>query len=229
MVAVGLPGAHDRGVEVDRLKTVEAIAGARARHGVVGGHRVHQAPHHPHHGNRAVAHGQHLADAAGFKPTGHQEGIAAGVKQPGEGVVVGEEDSKTARVAASHLPKGRFQGPIARTQDHKLAVGVGEHPIRHLEQQIHPLLIHQPAHHPHQVGAGIHREAKPLLEGLFVGSPGSQVFDAERGRQAGIGLRVPIGRINAIDDAAQFPAHKIEQAVQMLAVLGGQDLLGVGG
>ena len=104
-MAVGLPGAHQGGVEVDRFIPIEAEAVALLDGGHIGGHGVHQSADAAHHRDGAVTHREQLADAAGLKARRHQEGITAGIDQPGEIVVVGEEGGKAAAVLARHLPQ----------------------------------------------------------------------------------------------------------------------------
>ena len=133
-MAEGFPGAHDRCVEVHWLVAVEAETRAGVGAGIVGRHGVHQPAHLAHHRDRAVAHRQQLADAAGLEAAGHQEGIRAAVDQAGEGIVVGEEHREAAGVAGRHLPEARFVAAITRAEHHELAVGVGQHPIGHLQQ-----------------------------------------------------------------------------------------------
>ena len=116
-------------------------------------------------------------------------------------------------MAGGHLPEARFDVAIAGAEHHKLAVGIGQHPVSHLEQQVHPLLVHEPAHQAHQVGIGVNGEAHPFLQGPFAHRLAGQVIGGEIGRQAGIAHRVPIVLVDAVEDAAQLTANKIEQAV----------------
>ena len=70
-------------------------------------------------------------------------------------------------MAGSHLPQTRFDVAVAGAKHHKLAIGIGQHPVGHLKQQVHPLLVHKPTHHSHQVGLGVNGEAHPFLQGLL--------------------------------------------------------------
>ena len=202
LVAEGLPGPHDRGIEIEGVVAVEAEARAAVVGGVMGRHRVHQAADPTHHRNRAVAHGQQLADAAGLKAARHQEGIAAGIDQARQGVVIGEKHREATRIAGGHLPQARFDIAIAGAKHHKLAVGIGQHPLSHLEQQVHPLLVNEPAHQAHQVGAWVNSEPHPFLQGPLANRLAGEVIGGEISRQAGIAHRIPIVLVDTVENAA---------------------------
>ena len=103
-MAIGLPGPHQRGVEVNGLITVKAEARSFLAGGVMGMDGIHQPPHVAHNGNGAVAHGIHLADATGLKAAGHQEGVTASIHQPGQFVAVDQVHRKTPRKPAGCFP-----------------------------------------------------------------------------------------------------------------------------
>ena len=132
-------------------------------------------------------------------------------------------------MAGRHLPQAALIGPVARAQHHNLAVGVGKHPIGHLQQQVHPLLIHQTAHHAHQVSARIHREPEALLQGLFIDSPRRQIRRAEISRKSRICGWIPVVGVNAVENATQLAADVVQQPLKLFAVLGRADFLGIGG
>ncbi|CAI8393848.1 MAG: Uncharacterised protein [Synechococcus sp. MIT S9220] len=98
-MAEGLPGPNQSGIEIHRFKPVKAESRSGLLPGIVGRHRIHQPADLAHHRHAAVAHRIELANAAGFKAAGHQEGIASCIDQTRESVVVGKEDSNTPWVA----------------------------------------------------------------------------------------------------------------------------------
>jgi hypothetical protein len=80
-MAEGFPRAHEGGEEVHRIETIEAEASAALLGWIMRWHRIDQTTYLSHHRHASVAHGQQLTDATGFKPTGHQEGVTAGINQ----------------------------------------------------------------------------------------------------------------------------------------------------
>jgi hypothetical protein len=81
LMAEGFPGAHEGGVEVHGIETIEAEASAALLGWIVRWNRIHKTTHLSHYGHASVAHGEQLTDATGLKPTGHQEGVTSGVNQ----------------------------------------------------------------------------------------------------------------------------------------------------
>ena len=228
-MAVGLPSTHQGCVEVDWLETVEAKSSAAIRIWVVGGNGVDQTTHFPHHRHGAITHRIQLTNAAGLEATRHQERIAAGVDQTREIIVVGQKNSAFTRIAGGQLPKAGFKATIARSQHHDLRVGVGEQAVGDLQKEINTFLIHQTGHHPEQECVIAHLQPHSLLKHLFANRLAGEVCGAVVRGERLIGGGIPRLEINAVQNAAQFARHKIEQAIEIFTVFSGADLLGVGG
>ena len=68
-------------------------------------HRVRQAARLPHHRERAVAHANHLREAARLKHAGNQHHVAARVDQVAEGLVEGEGEARAVMVLVRELAR----------------------------------------------------------------------------------------------------------------------------
>ena len=108
-----------------------------------------------------------------------------------------------------------------------MRIGVREQAVGDLQKEVDTFLVHQAGHHPEQERVVAHLQAHPLLKHLFANRLTGEVCGAVVRRKGLIGGGIPSLEINAIQDAAQFARHKIEQPVETFAVFGGADLLGV--
>ncbi len=98
-----LGGPHQGSVKghgIVRLEG-EAVALTGGRIKVLDG--VGQAAGRAYHGHTAVAHGDHLPQAAGFKARGHEEHVRPGVDALGQGSVESQEDSHLVRMTAGQV------------------------------------------------------------------------------------------------------------------------------
>ena len=102
--------------------------------------------------------------------------------------------------------------------------------LQRLEQHVHALLPGQPADHDEQrAPITAHPGIEPELgrqRGAVGFAPG-QTIRADRRRDCRLGLRVPLGGVDPVDDPLHGAAPRADQAVQAHAEFGVTDLAGI--
>ena len=211
-----------------RVVVKEREAVARVVVVVIAQHRIAQAAGFAHDGHAAIAQGDHLRQAAGLKLRGHQEHIRAGIDAVRQLVIHLEARGHAARILLLRPAEQVDIAAFAHAQYHQLYVFF--HDLAdHMIHQIQALLRGQAAHHADDGHAGIKRQAQTLLQGgLALGAAG-QILGAVRGGDQGIGCRIILLHVNAVEHARERIAPCAQQAVQAFAVIGGLDFLGVAG
>ena len=194
----------------------------------VGDDGVLEAAGLPDHGDGAVAHGDHLAQAAGLGQGGHEEDVGAAVDGGGEGGGVLEPGGKAAGVLGLGLAEGLLKVPLAGAQHHHLDVHAHD-VVDGVGHQLEALVLDQPGHAGDDGHVGVLPEAHRLLEGPLAGGLAAQVVGVEGGGQAGAVGGVIEGGVQAVEDAPHLPAVVGHHALQAVGVEGVLELAGVGG
>ena len=98
------------------------------------------------------------------------------------------------------------------------------------QQEIDPLLLHEPRHDRDQrtTGRAEVGQPHPLQRGLPADGLAGQVRPGVRGGKAGVGGRIPDRGVDAVEDADQRVAAGLELVLDAHAFGLGQDLPGVG-
>ena len=195
---------------------------------VVGQHRIPQAAGLPGDGQGAVAQGDHLAQAAGLEHGGHQEHIRGGIDPVGQGAVHLKAGGQLAGVLPLR-PAEQIHIPVlAHAQHHHLSAGV-HNGIQHPVHQVQALLPRQPGNHGNEGRFCVFGQVQLPLQRQLVLHLQLHRFGGVVALDHGIGSRVVFLGIDAVQDAHQIPRPGPQQPVQLFAVIGGLDLLGVGG
>ena len=160
----GLPDILLVPVEVQRpLQHVQHVMGVVVQEGeavavpgvlVIGKHCVLKAAGLPDHRDGAIAHGQHLAEAAGLKAGGHQEDVRPRVHPVRQGAIHHKAGGHTARVVVLCPAEQVHIAGFPQAQHHELQVLL--HDVRdHIVHQVQALLVAKPGDHGH------HRHLRP--------------------------------------------------------------------
>ena len=122
--AVELQGAGDGAEEVDGVVSAEdeADAGVGGWIDILDG--VGEAAGGADDGDAAVAHGDELAEAAGFVAGGHEKDVAAGVDLAGQRVVEADGGGYVVGVGESQFAEGFLIARLADAEDNELGAAV---------------------------------------------------------------------------------------------------------
>ena len=207
----------------------EGKAPAGALELVVGGDGVLQAAGLPHYGDSAVAHSDHLAQAAGLADRGHEEQVRAGVNGGGQRRGIGDLGGKAAGILDLRLTEGGLILPVSGAQDHHLHIH-GHDLVEGISDQGESLVAHQAGDAGDDGHVGVLLQAHGPLEGqLALGLPLHQGAGAEVGGQPGGGGGVIELGIDAVEDALELSALLVDDPGQAVGIEGQTQLLGVGG
>ena len=149
------------GVEIQ-----EAETGTLAGVAVVGLNAVGKSAGLPHDGHGAVAHGDHLAQAARLKARGHEENVRSGVHPAGKRLGKADLGAEPAGVPGLQRAVVVLIRPVARAEHGDLRAG--EHFLRHGVEKIEALLLRQTADAHAKGDFTIDGEAELLLQRLLV-------------------------------------------------------------
>ena len=119
--------------------------------------------------------------------------------------------------------RGLLVSPIARSQHDDLDVLLRQ-PVEGLEKNVHPLLLHQPAHHGKDRHLGAGRKPAPPLERSLAGRLSFERADRVSGGDVGVGLRRPFIGIDPIENAAKDGGAMAQDAFKTPAVFRSLDL-----
>ncbi len=233
VVPVGVDGGraaqrHPQGLGRDGAELDAGRGPARERH-LVGVHdRVGQPAHPRHHGHGAVAQRAELRQSAGLEARRHQQRVAAGLDEVGQGLVVADADADPPRVLGRGGPERVLHPPLARAEQHELRLDV-EQGWNRGEEEVEPFLVRQPADDAEQETVGHRLNPERVLQGPLVGASSGQRPGPVGMRQQGVGGGVPHRLVDAVADAGEVMGAGPQQAVEAHAVLGRQDLGRVGG
>ena len=106
-------------------------------------------------GMRAVAQGAKLRQAAGFEARGHQQGVATGLDQVGERLIVADDAADPAEMGRGRGGEGVFQRRVRRTRAWQAACRSATTRVEPVQQQVQALLRGQAADDADQQRIGI--------------------------------------------------------------------------
>ena len=221
-------GAADGVQHVVCVVVEEGEAVAVIRELVVGEHGVAQAAGLAHDRYGAVAHGDHLGEAAGLELAGHEEHVRAGVDAVRQLVIHRKARGDAARILALRPGEEVRVLGLAHAQHDELDAGGHEFADDALDE-VEALLVGQAGDDAHDGDQGIHGEAQLLLEFLLAVLLAAEVVGIVLRVDHRVLLRRVLVDVDAVEDAGQLVAAGAQQAVQTLAVEGGLDLVGVAG
>ena len=207
---------------------VEHDARALARAGVEVPNRIREPPGAPHDGHRSVTQAVHLVEAAGLVSRGHQEGVAAGLDPVGEFLVLALAKRDAARMGRSQSRKELLALAVAAAQHREGEVSPRYRFRQCLEQQVDPLLPGQAGDDADQRPAGTRVEAEALAQRLAHLRLARQVARRVMPGQVAVGRRIPLPRVDAVEDADDGVPARAQHPVETHALLGRADFPGVG-
>jgi hypothetical protein len=175
---------------------------------------------------RAVALGVHLHQPARLEARRDDDEIGSREHAVNDRLARRRKESDLTFVALRELAQRRLRllVPVARDRHGEIS---REDLRQRRQQHIDALLVDEAPHEDEQrpLAGDVEAELgqqRPLAAG-FVG----HVFDIVAGRQRHIGRRVPHAGVDAVDDAAERALPVTQHAIELRAVLGGDDLLRV--
>ena len=196
---------------------------------VHGGHGVLQTAGGVDHRHGAVAHGVHLAEAAGFTLGGHKVDVTAGINPGGQAQIEGNLGSYPVRELLSKLFEELLKASLAGAQNQQLGIFLPHKLPGDVAQQIQSLVTHQTGDHDHEGHIRGLGQTHFLLEGCLAGGlPFPEGVGVVVGRERRIGLRVEGVHIDAVGNAGELPGGRSQDAVQPMGVVGIHQLLGIG-
>ena len=220
------------------LQSVQEVVGVVALEGkaqaafalfVHGRHGVLQTAGGVNHRHGAVAHGVHLAQAAGFTLGGHEVDVAAGINPGGKPQIEGNLGSYPVGELLGKLLEELLKASLAGAQNQQLGVFLPHKLPGDVAQQIQSLVAHQPGDHDHEGHIRRLGQTHFLLEGCLAGGlsfpEGVGVVVSWQSR---VGLRVEGVHIDAVGDTGELPGCGSQDAVQPMGIVGIHQLLGVG-
>ena len=167
-------------------------------------------------GHRAVAHGHHLAEAAGLEAGGHQIHICAGKHLAGHllGVVAGK----------AQLPRPLLPGPVEEVDVLLLALAENDELDAHLHElgqdlpdEFDALLLHQPRYRAQQRPGRLLRQAEFLLDGRLAFCLAGAALHGKVVGNARINGGVIVGHIDAVENAVGLALHHVHDLFQPVA------------
>ena len=209
------------GVDVGESKAIGVL-------GAVGTHGIPQAAGLPDYGQGAVAHGDHLRQAAGLGDAGHEEEVRAAIDGGGEGARVEDVGRETAGILGLRVAEGLLKIPVAGAQDHHLHIH-GHDVMDGRGHQLKALVLDQTGDAGDDGDIGVLPQADGLLEGGLTGSLAGEVVRGEVSGQAVIVGGIIQRGVDAVQDTAQLVAVVGNDALQTVGVEGILELAGIGG
>ena len=207
-----------------RVVVEEGEAVARVRELVVGEHGVAQAARLAHDRHGAVAHGDHLGEAARLELAGHEEHVAAGVDAVRQLVVHREARGQPARILA--LRPGEQVGVLRLAHAQHDQLDARAHQLADdALHQVEALLVGQAGDDAHQRRVRLNAQAELLLQLLLAALLAAQMIRVEVGVDHRVLRRVVIVDVDAVEDAGELILARAQQAVEALAVERGLNLI----
>ena len=194
----------------------------------VGDHGVLEAAGLPDHGDGTIAHGDHLAQAAGFGQGGHKEEVGAAVDGGGERGGILKPGGEAAGVLCLGMAEGLFKIPFAGAQHHHLHIHAHD-VVDGVGNQLKALVLDQTGHTGDDRYVGVFPEPHSLLKGPLASRLSTQVIGAEGGGQTVAIGGIIEGGVQAVEDAPHLPAVVRHYALQAVGIEGVLELTGIGG
>ena len=204
----------------------EAVAGIPP--GLIGLNGILQAAGLPDNGDGAVAHGDHLAQAAGLALGRHEEQIRTGVDGHGQGFVIVQTDGHTARILLGSPVEKVLIFPVALTQNNQLHRKL-HHIMKDFANQVQTLVGHQPADDGHDGGMGFLMQAHDLLQLGLVGVLAGHILRGVTNGDPLIGLGIVELHIDAVEHAGELIVAPVHDALHMMGKIGHLQFIGIGG
>ena len=204
----------------------EAVSGVPP--GLAGLDGILQAAGLPDDGHGAVAHGDHLAQAAGLALGGHEEEVRAGVNGHGQIFVIVHADGHPAGILLGGPAEEVLIPLVAGAQDHQLH-GELHHIVEHLADQVQALVGDQAAYHSHNGGMGLFPQAHHPLELGFAGVFAFHILEGEILQNAPVGPGVVELHVDAVQHAGELVGALAHDALHPVGKVGHFQLVGVGG
>ena len=211
--------AHLVAVEV-REREARALAGEL----VVGGHGVAETARLAYHGQGAVAHGDHLREAARLEERRHEEHVGAGIHAMREGVVECDARSAGARILIGEVAHRLL---VIAGAEHGHLHAAGKDAVERVRDEVHALLAGEARDHDHERPVVAHLEAELFLESGLAGLLARHICRGVVGMNHRVGRRVPGVGIDAVQNAGKHVRATAQDPVETLAVLRRLDLPGV--
>ena len=191
----------------------EAVAGVPP--GLVGLDGILQTTGLPDDGHRAVAHGDHLAQAAGLALGGHQEQVRAGVDGHGQRLVIVQAHGHAAMILLGRPMEELLILPVALAKNDQLHREL-HHIMKDLTNQVQTLMGHQTADDGHDRHMGLLPQAHHPLQSRLVRILAVQVVHGVIGGDALVGGGVVQLHVDAVEHAGELiltAAHDVLQPV----------------
>ena len=221
-------GAEDGVGHLVAVEVCERESSARACELVVRRDGVLQAAGFAHDGQGAVAHGDHLRQAAGLEQGRHEEQIGARVHALGQRGVELDARGHGSGVLALEVAQRVLIVGIAGAEHGHLDTA-GKDPVERVRDQVHALLAGESRDHDHEGAVIADLQTEFLLQtGLANGLAGTVAGGELRG-DALVGGGVEAHGIDAVDDALQNRCAAAQNPIEALTELARLDLLGVRG
>src|ERR1019366_4570635 len=181
------------------------------------------------HGHRAIAQAVHLVEPAGFVVAEHEEDVGSGLDAVRQGAVETDARGDSSGMLLLHEAEEVLELRVAGAQSHQINV-YGDDLGGHLGQNVKSLLAGEARNDAeqwpiHGVGGEAEFQQELTLAGGFAGQVGGRITR----RDEGVGLRVPIGIIGAVEDAGEDAGAVAQAAIEAEAEFGRLDLAGIGG
>ena len=204
----------------------EAVSGVPP--GLIGLDGILQAAGLPDNGDGAVAHGDHLTQAAGLALGGHEEQIRTGIDGHGQGFVIVQTDGHTARILLGSPVEKVLVFPVALAQNNQLHRKL-HHIMKDFTNQVQTLVGHQPADDGHDGGVGFLMQAHDLLQLRLIGVLAGHILHRVTNRDPLVGFRIVEIHINAVEHAGELIVAPVHDALHMMGKIGHLQFIGIGG
>src|SRR5260221_3733989 len=187
-------------------------------------HGIRQPASAVHDRDAAIAHRQHLADAARLEAGRHQVHVRAGIDTLADLRVKAEMDGHLTRIARGKALEHLVVVLVASAGDHELHALLDERD-QHLIQKIKALLIRQARDHAHHGDARLNGQVHVFLQGCFVRDALFERKGVEMRGDVPVASRVELLGVDAVQDAVEPVAPLAQHGIEPLAKLRREDLL----
>ena len=219
-------GAADGVQHVVRVIVEEREAVALVGELVVGEHGVAQAAGLARDRHRAIAHGDHLGEAARLELAGHEEHVAARVDAVRQLVVHREARRQPTRILALRPREQVGVFRLAHAEHDELNTGRHQLADDALDQ-VKALLVGKAGDDAHQRHGRVNRQAELLLQLRLAGLLAAEVIRIVVRVNLRVLRRIVIVHVDAVEDAHELIFARAQEAVQTLAVERGLDFVRV--
>jgi hypothetical protein len=131
-VGVGLVEAESRGFPALNTRETGVNDGVRETAGA------------SHQGHGPVTQAVELVQPTGLETRGHEKGVAAGLDAVSAVFVIADEDADPIRVGTGGGQQGILRRLLPGPLENELGIGVRQQARQYAQNQIRPLLLHQP-------------------------------------------------------------------------------------